>query len=122
MFELTRHMNSPDLGVIASDLFIYDAKAPGTGGLVTKITPGALPQRETVLIKTPELQISFWMDRDANTAEAILVSATEPAQTHRQSFHLVDDFQSKPNVSITILFGDWKIVAVVDGKPLLLRH
>lgn len=36
MSELDQHVLAPDEGVVVSDLFIYYAQRPGTGGLVTR--------------------------------------------------------------------------------------
>jgi hypothetical protein len=121
---MSNHYNvkAPDTGVTASDLFIFDPHQPGTGGLVSNVKPSALPPRDTIFVDTTELQITFLMDPDSNTAEVMLSSKSAVELTDRQVFHLTNAFRSKAEVSLTILFDQWKIVAVIDGKPLLVRH
>ena len=68
MSELDRHIKGPDIGVMSSDLFIYDAKRPGTGGLVTVVFPAQLEERAVEFVKTQDLQITFCLARAANTA------------------------------------------------------
>lgn len=116
------HIKAPDTGVIATDLFIYDARQPGTGGLVSKVSPSALPPRDTIFVETAELQVTFLIDLGNNMAEVMLTRKSEPAMSDRQVFHLTNEFRHKPEVSLTVLFDQWKIVAVIDGKPLLVRH
>lgn len=113
-----QNIKAPDTGVIESDLFIYDEADPGTGALLANIQPDVLPQRDTILVKTDDLQITFRMNRDKNSALVTLVRASEPADSHFQTILLVEDFQTKPKVPITILFSRWRIVRVIDGKPL----
>lgn len=122
MSSLDRHIEAPDTGVVTSELFIYNEREPGTGALLTTVRPHELPARETIFINTDHLQISFLMDRDQNTAEVILDRRTEPTGKHFQSFLLTPEFQTKEQVPITILFAGWKIVRVIDGKPLPILY
>ena len=121
MSNLDRHIKQPDVGVVASDLFIYEASKPYTGGLVANVLPDAIEGRETVLLDTKDLRVLFLMDRDKNTAQATLIKKGEPETQDRHTFRLAEDFQTKEQVALTILFADAKIVAVIDGQPLYIR-
>ena len=123
MSALDRHIEASDTGVLASDLFIYDEKYPGTGGLVTNVQPKALlPGQETTLIQTDWLQITFRMDRAKNRGEMSLQKRDEPTSADRKAFQLTQEFQTKAQVSLTVLFSEWKILAIIDGEPLVLHH
>jgi hypothetical protein len=118
MSELDRHIKGPDIGVMSSDLFIYDAKRPGTGGLVTVVFPAQLEERAVEFVKTQDLQITFCLTRAANTAEVALTHKTDPPSVELQTFQLTPEFQTEKKVSLTVLFSEWKIVALIDGEPL----
>jgi hypothetical protein len=118
MSALDRHIEKPDAGVISSDLFIYDASKPGTGGLVSIVIPRELQERAIVFVKTDDLQISFQMNRSANTANVVLTKTSDPPTTHQLLFRLTPEFQTEAKVSLTVLFSSWKIVTMIDGEPL----
>lgn len=117
-----QHFTAPDVGIHATDLFTYEPTQPGTGGLVCSVAPVEIPARETLVAQTPELRIALVIDRQDNTAAVTLTHKTNPVSTDRQVFHLTETFLRKQEVSLTILFDKWKIVAVIDGKPLLVHH
>lgn len=115
------HFKTPDTGVASSVLFTYDPAEPGTGALVIIVNPGRLLERETMFVKNERIQITFLVNRERHTGEAILADAAKGVTTDRQTFDLADDFYKRDEVSLTILFTKWKIVAIIDGKPLLVR-
>jgi len=115
----TLHVDKPDVGVISSDLFIYDYTQPGTGGLVTIVIPQKLDEREVNFVKTESIQVEFILSRQANTAEVILTRLQPTPTADRKEFQLVPEFQKNEKVSLTILFSEWKIIALIDGEPLM---
>lgn len=117
MSNLDRHINSPDTGVTASDLFIYQANKPYTGGIVINVIPAQLPPRETTFLDTTDLRVLFLMDRAQNTAEITLIKKSDPEARDSRAFHLSPEFQTESHVALTVLFADGKIVAVIDGEP-----
>lgn len=116
------HFIAPDIGVIASDLFIYNPEHPGTGGLASRVVPSAFPGRDTVLVRTHELLVTLYLNRLDNTAQITLTHRIEPPSDDRRTFALADGFIDKSQVTLSIMFDQWKLVAVIDGKPLLIRH
>lgn len=113
-----RHIKEPDTGVLSTDLFIYDAKKPGTGGLVSIVIPPSLHERETIFAKTDILQVGFILHKAPCTAQVILRKLSEPQCIDDHTFQLHSEFLNQMKASLTILFNDWKIVTLIDGEPL----
>ncbi len=118
MSRLDRHIEHPDLGIISTDLFIYDESKPGTGGLATIVIPRELDERVTTFVETDDLEITFHLSRMDNTALVTIKKRSEPRSQDEAAFLLTPEFQFSPKVTVTILFSDWKIVTMIDGKPL----
>jgi len=107
----------PDTGVVTSYLYMYSGPS-GNGGLIAVLHPQELPARAVRFVKTEELEIAFELNREANTAEVTLTRLDgEPSKDH--SVHkLTPEFQTEQKVSLSVLFSNWQIIAVVDGEPL----
>jgi hypothetical protein len=118
MALIESHYDTPDTGVRFSDLFIYDSAMPGTGALVSVVNPGRLDQIKTTLVETNFMRVVMILNRDANTAEVILSRRGNVRSADRQQFRMTPEFLTETKVSLTLLFSDWKIVALVDGEPL----
>ena len=118
MSEFDLHIAQPDRGVHSTDLFIYDAAEPGTGALVSVVSPPEIDDRPVVFADTPDLQVSFLMDRSSNTAQVAFLHKGENPTTEHKTFRLTLEFQIQDKCSLTVLFSDWKIVALIDGEPL----
>lgn len=117
-----RQFPAPDTGVVESILYLYDPKTSDSGAVAVTIVPAALLDRPTLVVETDTLEITFYLDRANNLAEAILTRRVEPITVSRQTFFLTQEFTFKPEVTLTILFASWDIVAMIDGKPLVMRE
>jgi hypothetical protein len=113
---------APDTGVIESILYLYNPNASDSGAVAVTIVPGVLLNRPTLVVETDRLKITFYLDRANNLAEVILTRQVEPVTVSRQTFFLTKEFVFKPEVTLTVLFASWDIVALIDGKPLTMRE
>jgi len=113
---------APDTGVIETILYLYDPNASDSGAAAVTIVPAVLLDRPTLFVETNKLKITFYLDRLNNLAEVILTRQAEPVTINRQTFFLAKEFVFKPEITLTVLFASWTIVALIDGKPLVMRE
>lgn len=118
MSRLTIHTDRPDVGVLYTDLFVYDMTNPGTGGAVTALNPALLLDRETVIVETQDLKISLALNRRENLAEICLGKGKPAQETNRKKFDLSAAFQSEAPVVFNVLYHDWRITALINSDTL----
>jgi hypothetical protein len=118
MSTLNIHSDRPDVGVLFTDLFIYEMNNLGTGGAVSIVNPPKLLERDTVFIETKDLKLTFALNRKENQAELCLGKGQPAQETSRKRFNLAPNFQTEAQVVLNILYHDWKITALINGEPL----
>lgn len=118
--DFHKRFAAPDVAVTASHLFVYEPAQPGTGTVVTVIRPHHLPSREATIVDTPDLRISFRIRRTNNIGAVTLRRKENPRTIDCKKFRMLDKFRERADVSLTVLFRDWKVEALIDGEPLVL--